>query len=168
MKRKQFLALMIAVSLAAGTNMTAVNALAADTTVTADQSAEDTEEDKSEENKSEDESKEAGSEEAGTEADRSEEDKSGTDASDESGSDEDRKSLENAMTQAAGQVSTGAAKEETVYVFTDEYGEQRDITVSNWLKNPDKKDKLEDESVLQDIENVKGDETFDKDGDMIT
>lgn len=77
------------------------------------------------------------------------------------------KTLEQAMTDAIGQVSTGAAKEETVYVFTDAYGKQRDITVSNWLKNPEKKSTIEDESSLTDIENVKGDETFEQKGDKI-
>ena len=65
--------------------------------------------------------------------------------------------LEKAVTEAVSQVSGGASKEETVYIFTDEYGNQRDITVSNWLKNPEGKDKLEDLSDLSDIENVKGD-----------
>ena len=45
--------------------------------------------------------------------------------------------LEKAVTEAVSQVSGGASKEETVYIFTDEYGNQRDITVSNWLKNPE-------------------------------
>ena len=76
--------------------------------------------------------------------------------------------LEKAVTEAVSQVSGGASKEETVYIFTDEYGNQRDITVSNWLKNPDGKDKLEDLSDLSDIENVKGDETYDRNGEEIT
>ena len=84
----------------------------------------------------------------------------------ESGESSD-KALEQAMTDAIGQVSTGAAKEETVYVFTDAYGKQRDITVSNWLKNPEKKSTIEDQSSLNDIENVKGDETFEQKGDKI-
>ena len=79
----------------------------------------------------------------------------------------DSAALEKAITDAVGQVSTGAAKEETVYIFTDAYGKQRDITVSNWLKNPEKKSSLEDSTSLQEIENVKGDETFERKGDKI-
>ena len=59
-------------------------------------------------------------------------------------------------------------KEETVYVFADSYGKAQKIKVSDHLKNPDKKDKLSDESKLSNIENVKGDETFSKKGDDLT
>ena len=57
--------------------------------------------------------------------------------------------------------SEGAEKEETVYVFTDASGRQKSMTVSSWLKNTAGADKLYDDSILQNIENVKGDETID-------
>lgn len=62
----------------------------------------------------------------------------------------------------------GAEKEETVYVFTDANGKQKSMTVSNWLKNKDGADKLYDNSILQNIENVKGDESFTQNGDILT
>ena len=62
----------------------------------------------------------------------------------------------------------GAEKEETVYVFTDASGKQKSMTVSNWLKNKDNASKLYDASVLDNIENVKGDEGFTRDGDSLT
>ena len=139
MKRKQFLALMLTVTLLAGSNMTAVTAMAAS----------------------------RAAELSGSALTREYMDP-GVKAEDGDSDDEsDSAALEQAITDAVGQVSTGAAKEETVYIFTDAYGKQRDITVSNWLKNPEKKNTLEDESDLQDIENVKGDETFRKDGSKL-
>ena len=65
-------------------------------------------------------------------------------------------------------VSEGTEKEETVYVFTDANGKQKSMTVSNWLKNKDGADKLYDNSILQNIENVKGDEPFTQNGDILT
>lgn len=64
--------------------------------------------------------------------------------------------------------SEGAEKEETVYVFTDASGRQKSMTVSSWLKNTAGADKLYDDSILQNIENVKGDETFTQNGDILT
>ena len=59
-------------------------------------------------------------------------------------------------------------KEETVYVFTDANGNTDHILVSDWLKNKTGAKTIEDSSDLKDIENVKGDETFDGSGDKIT
>ncbi len=59
---------------------------------------------------------------------------------------------------------TDADKEETVYVIADANGNAQDTIVSEWLKNTDKKDTIEDVSKLSDIENVSGDETFEQDG----
>lgn len=130
MKRKQFLALILTVTLLAGSNITA--AASVRTPAIRDAAA-----------------------------------AQGAMAEDGESGESSDKALEQAMTDAIGQVSTGAAKEETVYVFTDAYGKQRDITVSNWLKNPEKKSTIEDQSSLNDIENVKGDETFEQKGDKI-
>ena len=60
-------------------------------------------------------------------------------------------------------------KEETVYVNADAAGNTDEITVSNWLKNSgDVSGKLTDKSTLNDIKNVKGDETFEQDGSNLT
>ena len=73
-----------------------------------------------------------------------------------------------AAVKGTDEVSEGAEKEETVYVFTDAYGKQKSMTVSNWLKNKEGSDKLYDNSILQNIENVKGDEPFTQNGDVLT
>ena len=58
-----------------------------------------------------------------------------------------------------------AEKEETVYVNADASGNVKNITVSSWLKNGEGADELTDVSNLTDVVNVKGDETFTRDGD---
>ena len=73
-----------------------------------------------------------------------------------------------AAVKGADQENVGAEKEETVYVFTDASGKQKSMTVSNWLKNTTGADKLYDNSILQNIENVKGDESFTQNGDILT
>lgn len=58
-------------------------------------------------------------------------------------------------------------KDETVYIVADNTGKSKEVIVSDWLKNPEGKDTLEDASDLKDIKNVKGDETFkEKDGKL--
>lgn len=68
-----------------------------------------------------------------------------------------------------GDVPAAAAKEETVYVFTDASGSVKNILVSDWLTNPDGSDKLSDRSELTDLENVKGDGAFTQgsDGEVV-
>ena len=80
------------------------------------------------------------------------------------------KDLAQALAAAVGtgQETEGAEKEETVYVFTDANGNQKSMTVSSWLKNTNGADKLYDNSILQNIENVKGDESFTQSGDILT
>lgn len=51
-------------------------------------------------------------------------------------------------------------KDETVYILADAQGAARKIIVSDWLKNPQEADTLPDVSTLENIENVKGLETF--------
>lgn len=53
-----------------------------------------------------------------------------------------------------------AGKEETVYVLASADGTINKVIVSNWLKNPNHLDILEDVSELDNIENVKGYETY--------
>lgn len=52
------------------------------------------------------------------------------------------------------------SKDETVYVNADAGGKEEKITVSDWLKNAGKEKELKDKSELQDIKNVKGNESF--------
>lgn len=51
-------------------------------------------------------------------------------------------------------------KEETVYVMAGAGGSVEKIVVSDWLKNPEKKQQLTDRSDLKDIVNLKGEESY--------
>ena len=62
----------------------------------------------------------------------------------------------------------GVTKEETVYVVTDSSGAQTDVIVSDHLQNKGKSKTIADETTLTDIENVKGEETFEQKGDSLT
>lgn len=53
-------------------------------------------------------------------------------------------------------------KDETVYVFAAADGKPKKLTVSDWLQNTGKAPTLSDVSDLTQIENLKGDETFEK------
>lgn len=71
---------------------------------------------------------------------------------------------------ATGNISYAAGKvekEETVYVTQDSDGSVSEITVSDCLKNVGKGD-VKDKSNLKNIENTKGDETYQSSGDTIT
>lgn len=59
-------------------------------------------------------------------------------------------------------------KDETVYVFAKANGDVDNILVNETLKNRDKSATIEDTTDLQDIVNVKGDETFTQNGNKIT
>jgi len=61
--------------------------------------------------------------------------------------------------------SSEAGKEETVYVNADSTGAAQDITVSDVLKNTDSAATIKDASNLDNIVNVKGDETYTEDAD---
>ncbi len=71
---------------------------------------------------------------------------------------------------AAGSTDTqDVYKEETVYVNADATGNSDEVTVSDWLKNSGSVSRnLTDESILKEIKNVKGDETFTENGDQLT
>ena len=71
---------------------------------------------------------------------------------------------------AAGSTDTqDVYKEETVYVNADAAGNSDEVTVSDWLKNSGSvSGNLTDESILKEIKNVKGDETFTENGDQLT
>lgn len=80
---------------------------------------------------------------------------------------EEEKALEEVLS-AAEDTEEEAGKEETVYVVAEADGTTRDVIVSEWLKNTDGKETLEDASDLKDITNVKGDEAFTQNGDSLT
>ncbi len=56
-------------------------------------------------------------------------------------------------------------KTETVYVNADADGEVEKVTVSNWLRNSEGTDQLDDYTILSDVKNVKGDEDYTKNED---
>ena len=62
---------------------------------------------------------------------------------------------------------TGITKEETVYVSADASGKTEKVTVSDWLKNAGSISSVKDESSLQEIRNVKGNEKFSRNGDSL-
>lgn len=59
-------------------------------------------------------------------------------------------------------------KDESVYLISDANGNVNKTIVVDHLNNKDKKDTIEDASNLSDIENVKGKETFEQNGDKLT
>lgn len=62
---------------------------------------------------------------------------------------------------------SGVSKEETVYVNAAADGEPEEITVSDWLKNSGEAPDVTDVSELEDIKNVKGEETFTQEGENL-
>ena len=80
----------------------------------------------------------------------------------------DEEVLKEMVTKVARAGSSEATKEETVYVKTDATGNVDSVIVSNWLKNRDKTEELEDETTLTDIVNVKGKENYKAEGNKLT
>lgn len=72
----------------------------------------------------------------------------------------DAKTIQNTIESNVKFNEVGEDKEETVYVLTDANGNVNKTIVSDWLKNKDGSDKLEDKSDLKDIENVKSDAEY--------
>jgi putative membrane protein len=70
--------------------------------------------------------------------------------------------------ESGGLDSTDVSKQETVYVNLDATGQKKDVVVSDWLKNSGTNGAVKDVSDLEDIENVKGEEEFTRDGDSLT
>lgn len=69
------------------------------------------------------------------------------------------------VSPALAAVETQTEKEQTVYVNADGNGNAEHIIVSNWLKNKGNEKNLKDKSSLSDIENVKGDESYQQNED---
>lgn len=59
-------------------------------------------------------------------------------------------------------------KDETVYIIADHTGKAESTIVSEWLKNPEGEEVLEDASDLKEIQNVKGNETFEQNGSRLS
>ena len=79
--------------------------------------------------------------------------------------DKEESVLTDVVMNETGSTSSDADKEETVYLITDAQGKVQQTIVSDWLKNPDGASTIADATDLADVENVKGDETFDKGDD---
>ena len=57
-----------------------------------------------------------------------------------------------------------AKKDETVYIFTDPSGNRKEMLVNEHLSG-EGSGAVEDDTTLEDIRNLKGDETFDENGE---
>lgn len=81
---------------------------------------------------------------------------------------EEKEVLKEAAEEMLGDSDTGSTgeifKDESVYVKADASGKVKDITVTEWLKNPGAGEEA-DVSELSDIKNIKGEETFTKGND---
>lgn len=85
----------------------------------------------------------------------------------EEGEREELKShLKDLVTTESSEEAVG--KDETVYMMADANGNVEKTIVSDWLKNPDHADTLQDASDLKDITNVKGEESFSQNGENLT
>ncbi len=89
-----------------------------------------------------------------------------TDKKDKKDDEEDLKEVLSSKISKAADEEVG--KEETVYVVADNSGKAKDVIVSDWLKNPDGNDTIEDVTDLKDIKNVKGKEKFEEKDGKIT
>lgn len=76
--------------------------------------------------------------------------------------------LKEVVTKVANAGTSEADKEETVYVKTDANGNVNSVIVSDWLKNVEETEELEDATTLTNIVNVKGRETYTSDGNKLT
>lgn len=76
---------------------------------------------------------------------------------------EDTETLKEAAETVLGDTTTESNgetyKDESVYVNADESGKVKKTTVTEWLKNTEK-GSVDDETVLEDVENVKGNEKY--------
>ncbi|MBE5965454.1 MAG: hypothetical protein E7255_00500 [Lachnospiraceae bacterium] len=58
------------------------------------------------------------------------------------------------------------SKDETVYIIAGADGAAKKVIVSDWIKNAIASDKIQDQTDLKNVANVKGDETYTQDGSM--
>jgi len=76
------------------------------------------------------------------------------------GSNKDKSTETKKISETKTSSTATPTKDETVYVKVDDAGNQKDVTVSDQLKNISSLGTIDDVSDLKDIKNVKGDETF--------
>lgn len=76
---------------------------------------------------------------------------------------EDKKTLENTISESVSFTTTGEDKEETVFVISDANGNVTKTIVSDWLKNKEGSETIEDKSDLTNIVNVKTDAAYEQD-----
>ena len=101
-----------------------------------------------------------------TKAETTQESTDKKDKTDNKDDEEDLKEVLSSKISKAADEEVG--KEETVYVVADNSGKAKDVIVSDWLKNPDGNETIEDVSDLKDIKNVKGKEKFEEKDGKIT
>ncbi len=82
--------------------------------------------------------------------------------------DDDAALLSKLIATQVGTTDESVDKEESVYVVADANGASKEVIVSDWLKNTSGEKTIVDQSDLTDIKNIKGDETFENDGENIT
>lgn len=74
-------------------------------------------------------------------------------------------SKNNELTANSESENKAPSKDETVYVIAGADGSVQKVIVSDWLKNPTGENGITDDSILSNIENVKGDESYTIDPD---
>ena len=94
--------------------------------------------------------------------------KTKTETTQEAKDEDEDEALEEVLSSKVSNSEEEVGKEETVYVVSDNTGKADTVIVSDWLKNPEGADTLEDASDLKDIKNVKGKEKYEeKDGKLV-
>ncbi|MFR3484429.1 MAG: hypothetical protein ACLTXL_13600 [Clostridia bacterium] len=79
---------------------------------------------------------------------------------------EEKTGQETTAVTSAKQETTGAvSKDETVYVIADADGSAKRIIVSDWIKNAPGSASIRDKTEMEDVTNVKGDESYTMNGD---
>ena len=69
---------------------------------------------------------------------------------------------------SSGTTDGSMSKEETVYVVADADGKAKETTVTEWLRNGESRDSIDDVSTLDNIENTANDKAFTQDGNKLT
>lgn len=86
----------------------------------------------------------------------------------ESGDSETEETLDRLVSSSVSFSEKEIGKEESVYLITDASGNVEETIVTEHLVNKDGSATLEDRSDLENIENIKGNETFTQDGNNLT
>ena len=81
-------------------------------------------------------------------------------ASTENGASTDVEEILNQVSEEAKATGKDLTKEETVYVIADASGQANKVIVSDWIQNGTQNAEINDETELEDIKNVKGNESY--------